>query len=226
MTRRWMLSLVASLLASVILLYAGTILLLSLPSYNPYSFHETFSSPLDASFWETVGSGTISIQDGGLTLQSNTGKAYALRRYLWTQPRWESTSEVRVLGVVGLKFRLNNYAKNASAYVILETDTLRLGLSDSKIVVQEVRTGRSDTIAEFATGNWYQMEIRYSENVVEVDIDGADVWNSTSPQATGFGYPAWVVIGNLQTKAFGSNVGGSVTVANLTCLCRPLPWSE
>jgi hypothetical protein len=226
MTRQWKLLLVASLLVSVIMLYAGTVVLLGLPSYNPYSFRETFNGPLDANFWETVGTGTSTIADDGLTLQSKTSEAYALRRYLWTQPRWNGPWEVRVLGDVGLRFRLNDYSKDASAYVILETDTLRLGLLGSKIVVQEVRTGRSSNVTDFVAGNWYRVELGYNGSAVMIDVDGAAVWNSTRSQAAGFGYRAWIAVGNLQPKAFGRSAGGSVTVADLTCLCRPLPWLE
>ncbi len=226
MTRRWKLWLVASILVSVIVLSVGTVVLVGLPSYNPYSFRETFTGPLDENFWETVGTGTSTLGNDGLTLQSKTGEAYALRRYLWTQPKWNGPYEVRVLGDVGLGFRLNNYTKGASAYVILETDTLRLGLLGSKIVVQEVRTGRSSNVTDFAAGNWYQVQLRYNGSAVVINIDGAAVWNSTRSQAAGFGNRAWIAVGNLQPKAFGGNVGGSVTVADLTCFCRPLPWLE
>ena len=226
MTRRWKLWLVASLLASMIILYAGTALLASLPSYNPYSFRETFNGSLDPNSWETVGTGNSTVESDGLTLQSKTGGAYAFRRYVWTQPRWNGPWEVGVLGDVGLRFRFNGYSKDAASFVVLETDTLRLGLSGSKIVVQDIRTGRSSNITDHVTGKWYRVELKYTESAVIINIDGAVMWNAARSQAAGVGYRAWIAVGNLQPKAFGGNVGGSVTLADFACACRPVPWPE
>ena len=76
---------------------------------------------MNENYWETVGTGNSTIENDSLTLQSNTGGAYAFRRYVWTQPRWNGPREVGVLGDVELRFRFNGYSKNAASFVVLET---------------------------------------------------------------------------------------------------------
>ena len=218
----WRTSLVASVLISVILLSAGFLVLLRLPSYNPYTFEEDFSRPLDPDTWETIGTGTMTIGGDGLTLQSHTGETYALRRYLWAQPRWEAPGETRLVGSVNLKFRFNGYSNNASAYVILETDAIRLGLSGSSVLVDAKlwSSGGIHRVAAFEVGRWYSIEIIDGIDKIEVKLNGSTVWNWT-----GIWRLTWVATGNLEPVAFGSEVGGSVTIAKLTCLCQPAAGS-
>lgn len=213
--RRWRGSFVAVCL-SAILLVAGFLLLVDLPSYNPYTFQEDFHGSLDPSIWETVGSGQSAIGSDGLTLQSKTSQSYALRRYLWTQPKWLAPPEPRLLGMVGLRFRFNGYLSGATAYVILETNSIRLGLSGSSVVFEDKRTAGSNAVADFDMGSWYSIEIVHSNDGVQLKLDDLAIWGSP-----GVFDLTWIAVGNLQPAAFGRNVGGSATVAELACLCHP-----
>lgn len=215
--KSWAEALSVSALLSVILFGAGFFLLANLPSYNPYYFREDLNGPLSSNSWETVGSGSLSTGNDGSTLQSSAGQTFALRRYLWTEPKWQGAfSEASVLGTVAVKFRLNAYAQGALAYVILETDSFKLGLSESSIVFEDKTTGKIDAIGNSTVGAWHSVEIRDTVSGIDVVLDGSVIWSSRQPARL-----TWVALGNLQSTAFDNTVGGSVTFAEVACLCYP-----